>query len=103
MLNEALTPRQQRGLMLAATANIRQRRWQFDVPSATNSGVTYLVVHVAGQFLCNCPDYELTQQPCKHIYAVQYRLKLERADEAPATVEPEAVRVTYPQAWSAYN
>lgn len=89
-------------MILAATAKIKQRKWQFDVPSATNSGVTYLVVHVAGQFLCNCPDYELTGQPCKHCFAVQYLLKFERADDGSVT-ETRAVRITYPQPWAAYN
>src|SRR4051812_41364728 len=102
MLNEALTPRQQRGMVLAATARITQRKWKFDVPSATNSGQTYLVVHVAGQFLCSCPDYELRNEPCKHCYAVQYFLKRETAPDGTVT-ETRTVRVTYPQQWAAYN
>ncbi|MQA29100.1 MAG: transposase [Luteitalea sp.] len=102
MLNEALTPREQRGLLLAATARITQRKWKFDVPSATNSGQTYLVVHVAGQFLCSCPDYELRNEPCKHCYAVQYFLKRETAPDGTVT-ETRSVRVTYPQQWAAYN
>ena len=102
MINEALTPRQQRGMKIAATARIVQRRWKFDVPSATTAGQTYVVVHVAGQFLCNCADYELRNEPCKHCFAVQYFLKRETAADGTVT-ETRGVRVTYPQPWAAYN
>src|SRR5437870_5374400 len=102
MMNEALTPRQQRGLMLAATAKIRQRRWQFDVPSQSNAGVSYVVAHIAGRFHCNCPDFELTGETCKHGYAVQYFMRRETAPDGTVT-ETRSVRVTYPQQWAAYN
>jgi transposase len=102
MLNEALTPRQQRGMMLAATAKIRRRQWRFDVPSQTNSGQTYVVAHIAGQFRCTCPDYELTGKTCKHGYAVEFFLKRETAPDGTVT-ETRSVRVTYPQPWAAYN
>lgn len=102
MLNEALTPRQQRGLILAATAKIQGRSWRFEVPSATNAGQTYMVVRAAGQYLCTCPDYELTGKTCKHGYAVEYFLKRETAPDGTVT-ETRSVRVTYAQNWPAYN
>jgi len=70
MLNEALTPRQQRGLMLAATAHIKRRSGMFEVPSQTNSGASYIVAMVAGVLRCTCADFELTGKACKHAYAV---------------------------------
>lgn len=102
MLNEALTPRQQRGLMLAATAKITGRGWKFEVPSQSNANQSYTVAHIAGTYHCTCPDFELTGQPCKHAYAVQYTLKLERRDDGTVT-ETRSVRITYPQPWAAYN
>jgi transposase len=102
MLNEALTPRQQRGLMLAATANIRRKSGMFEVPSQTNSGASYVVAMIAGQFHCTCPDFELTGQPCKHAYAVEFFLKRETAPDGTVT-ETRTVRISYPQQWAAYN
>src|SRR3990167_2558186 len=102
MLNEALTPRQQRGMTLAATARIRRRSGMFEVPSQTNSGASYIVAFVAGQYHCTCPDFELTGQPCKHSFAVQYSLKFEQAVDGTVT-ETQSVRVTYPQQWTSYN
>ena len=102
MLNEALTPRQQRGLMLAATAHIRRKSGMFEVPSQTNSGATYIVANVEGAFRCTCPDFELTGKACKHAYAVEFFLKRETAPDGTVT-ETRSIRVTYPQPWAAYN
>ena len=101
MLNE-LTPRQQRGLTLATTVNIRRKSGMFEVPSQTNSGASYIVAKVTDEFHCTCPDYELTGRTCKHGFAVQYLLKLERTDDGTVT-ETRAVKVTYGQNWPAYN
>lgn len=102
MLNEALSARQQRGMVLAASAKIKRRSGMFEVPSATNSGASYIVAMVAGAFHCTCPDFELRNEPCKHAYAVQYSLKFEQAADGTVT-ETRSVRVTYPQQWAAYN
>lgn len=102
MFDEALTPRQQRGMHIAATANIVQRKWRFDVPSESNANQRYEVVHVAGQFLCTCPDFELNNDRCKHTYAVEYFLKRQKAFAKDANAS-RPHRPTYPQAWAAYN
>lgn len=102
MLNEALTPRQQRGMTLAATARIRRRSGMYEVPSQTNSGASYIVARIAEVYHCTCPDYELTGLTCKHGYAVQYALKFERAEDGTVT-ETRTLRVTYAQNWPAYN
>jgi transposase len=88
--------------MLAATAHIRPKSGMYEVPSQTNSGTSYIVAMVAGQFRCTCPDFELTGLSCKHAYAVEYFLKRETAPDGTVT-ETRAVRVTYPQQWAAYN
>lgn len=102
MLNEALTPRQQRGMTLAATARIRRRSGMYEVPSQTNSNAAYIVARIADVYHCTCPDYELTGQTCKHGFAVQYALKFERAEDGSVT-ETRTLKVTYAQQWSAYN
>jgi transposase len=101
MMNEAMTPRQQRGLQIAAMAKITRKDRIFTVPSQTSVG-TYKVVYVAGTFVCTCPDFELTGQMCKHCYAVEFVIKRETAPDGTVT-ETRAVRMTYPQQWAAYN
>lgn len=88
--------------MLAATANIRRKSGMYVVPSQSNAGAEYIVAHIAGHFHCTCPDFELTGQPCKHAYAVEYFIKRETAPDGTVT-ETRGVRVTYAQNWPAYN
>jgi hypothetical protein len=38
------------------------------VPSCTESGRIYRV-SLAGEGLCNCPDWQYRKQPCKHVFA----------------------------------
>ena len=92
--------RRQRGLVIAALVNIKKNKLGYAVPSQSGSG-TY-VVNVDDDPFCTCPDFEKRQQPCKHIYSVQFLIQREeRADGT--TVETQAVRATYRQDWSAYN
>ena len=51
---------------------------------------------------CTCPDFEVHQQPCKHIYAVEYAAQREERPDG-TTIETQAMRVTYKQEWPAYN
>jgi hypothetical protein len=49
---------------------------------------------------CTCPDYELRQSACKHVYAVEYTIRREtKAKDGTVTTET----ITYRQEWSAYN
>ena len=104
MLNEATDGRKQRGLALAATARIiRKGMATFSVPSQTVIATRYTVVQEnSEQFICNCPDYELRGQTCKHGYAVEFYLRRETTPDG-TVVETRAARVTYPQHWPAYN
>jgi transposase len=101
MMNEAMTPRQQRGLQIAATAKITRKDRIFTVPSQSQHG-TYKVVYVAGAFLCTCPDFELTGTMCKHCYAVEFVIKRETRPDG-TVEETRSMRVSYPQNWPAYN
>ena len=51
---------------------------------------------------CSCPDFELRQKNCKHIFAVEFVVRRERGVDG-TVVETRAVRVTYAQDWPAYN
>ena len=77
--------RKQRGMEIAATKKITKRdRGTWIVPSQTDNGRYAVTISKEGKF-CTCPDFEERQQPCKHVYAVQYVLFRE------TTVAPDGV------------
>lgn len=97
--------RQQRGLVIAATSKITKRDARtWIVPSQSDKGRYAVTISSEGKF-CTCPDFELRQKPCKHVYAVQYVLFRETTISSDSTTvrETAAVRVTYAQNWPVYN
>ena len=60
------------------------------------------VVSVDDEPFCSCPDFEKRQQPCKHVYAVEFTIQREERPDG-TTIESHSYRVTYPQDWPAYN
>jgi transposase len=98
--------REQRGLVIAATAKIRRYGERWMVPSQSGNGV-YMVSHIADHPECSCPDWETRRENCKHIYAAIYVMRREENSDGSTTVmEALAIseeRLTYPQAWPAYN
>ena len=92
--------RQQRGMAIAALVPIEKSRLGYKVPSQSGNG-SY-VVTVDDEPFCTCPDFEQRQQPCKHVYAVEFTIQREERPDG-TTVETKAVRVTYRQDWPAYN
>lgn len=55
-----------------------------------------------GGWGCSCPDFALRGRSCKHVLAVEIVIRRETMDTDGAVVT-EQVKVTYTQAWSAYN
>jgi transposase len=53
---------------------------------------------VRKDFSCTCPDHQSRNVICKHALAVKYYLHIEKPNGT-----TEKVRLTYPQAWHAYN
>ena len=110
----AVDVREQRGLMIAERHRLRPRGRLWLVPSETSSS-RYEVDPRAGR--CTCPDFELRQAKCKHIWAVEFTLRREttRTEEtiygdggATRTVTEtvktvKTARITYRQDWPAYN
>jgi hypothetical protein len=102
--------REQRGLEIAARANIVKRDNAWIVPSQSSKG-SYRVTLNASELNSTRPDFELNAKPCKHIYAaaivVQRQTVTERTtpdgDTVKTTVTETAVRVTYRQNWPQYN
>ena len=93
--------RQMRGMAIAAIVNITKNKLGYSVPAQSGSGK--YVVNVDGdEPFCSCPDFELRQARCKHIYSVEFLIQREEHPDG-STVETKAVRVTYSQDWPAYN
>ena len=53
-----MNEREQRGLQLAATAQITRNGNVWEVPSQTQNG-RYTVSREDGEFRCSCPDHDL--------------------------------------------
>ena len=92
--------RQQRGMAIAALVHIEKNRLGYKVPSQSGNG-SY-VVNTDGEPFCTCPDFEKHQQPCKHVYAVEFIIQREERLDG-ITIEARAVRTAYRQDWPAYN
>jgi len=98
--------RQERGLMIAAIAKIKQKDGAWVVPS--QSGKEPYKVRVGEQPHCTCQDHETRGCKCKHIFAVEYVIQREENNDGTTTVTETLTisatkRKTYPQNWPAYN
>src|SRR5438445_3672727 len=95
--------RELKGLELAARARIVWDGGAWLVPSQSGAG-TYRVISWPGAESCTCPDYELRQQPCKHVIAARLVEEREGKKQAPpidTDTAPEKKK--YTQNWPAYN
>jgi transposase len=103
-----MTLREQKGRQIADRARITRNGNLWLVPSQSGKG-KYRVDAEAKR--CTCPDFDFRQQPCKHIFAVQFTIEqIEKTTttvtEKGKTTVTETVKVTrktYKQEWPAYN
>jgi transposase/predicted nucleic acid-binding Zn finger protein len=100
-----MTPREERGLVIAATQKLVQKGKVWIVPSQNGNG-KYTVCPDHDSPYCSCPDFEATGAPCKHVHAVTFAARRERQTDG-TIVETEEVtftkKTTYPQNWPIYN
>jgi hypothetical protein len=111
---ETLTPRQRKGLEIAAKKRItKQADGRYAVPSQSGKG-SYKVQLDPEHPKCNCPDHEVRQVTCKHIFAAMAVVERETTRETTITrrgartiiktiEKTTEKRLTYAQAWPAYN
>ena len=92
--------RQQRGMAIAALTQIEKNRLGYKIASQSGNG-SYVVTPGDDPF-CTCPDFEMRQERCKHIYAVEFIIQREERPGG-VTIETKTTRVTYRQDWPAYN
>lgn len=79
-----MTPREERGLVIAATQKLVQKGKVWLVPSQSGKG-KYTVHPDPETPFCSCPDHEETGGRCKHIYAVEIAMKRETATDGTIT------------------
>jgi len=96
-----MNAREERGRDIAAKGRIHQRGSLWLVPSESGKE-PYAVNLDAETPHCTCPDHELRQVKCKHMYAVEFTLKRETTPDGTTTVT-KTVKVVYKQNWPAYN
>lgn len=101
MQQEQIEVRKQRGYEIAKTSRIEKTEKGWKVPSQSGSG-HYIVVSNGFGAECNCPDHELRQCKCKHIWAVEFIVTKE-IDQEGNVVLTKTVRKTYRQDWKNYN
>lgn len=94
--------RRVRGMEIAATLNITKKGDAWIVPSQTYNG-RYIVAKKDGDWVCDCPDYELRRKRCKHGWAVEFRTQRESSRNRPISRQPKTPRRTYKQNWPKYN
>lgn len=97
-----LMTREERGLDIVKRFKIVKTPRGWRVPSTTNYGRSYLVTFNGHEPKCECPDCELKNKKCKHIYAVEFYIK-RQIDEEGKITEIRGVKVTYSQQWKAYD
>src|SRR5258708_40267937 len=98
--------REQRGLVIAATAKLQKSGDRWFVPSQSgHRGTYYTVKPDPTKPFCSCPDFTARQQTCKHLFAVEIVTQREYTDDGETQTYTETVTVkkTYKQEGSANN
>src|SRR5947209_3453629 len=98
--------REERGKAIAALGVVKKSKGEiWTVPAQSRAG--FYRVDLAGDNpKCECPDFELRNKACKHIYAVAYAIvQQQNPDGSTTVIETLTVtkKKTYPQNWKAYN
>ena len=107
-----MDPREQRGLVIAATARGINRKSDhlWTVPSSQGTGHPCYHVNPEKK-TCTCLDHQEAGHFCKHLFAVKFVIQREFEFDAEtgATTETETVlmqtvqKTTYKQNWPVYN
>src|SRR5258708_3416713 len=101
--------REERGKKIAAMGAVKKTAKDLVFQVAAQSRNKYYRVNLEGDDpVCDCPDFELRNKACKHIFAVAFTVVGQQNPDGSTTVT-ETVTVTarkqktYPQDWPAYN
>jgi transposase len=92
---ESIDSRKIKGQILADSTYINHRFGRWFVKSSNPSKPPYEIRE--DNFNCNCPDFVINKQKCKHLYALETRLGRE------VYPEPNFAKSKHTQNWSAYH
>jgi transposase len=94
--------RELKALEIAARCRIVLENGVWSVPSQTSPATRYRVTLSPAS--CTCEDFQLRQQPCKHVIAARLVCERDHGQQAPPIVA-DAVpkRPTYAQVWPLYD
>ena len=97
-----MTPREERGLVIAALCKLKKTPEGWIVPSQSGDGL--YTVDPQRQ-TCTCPDHRERGQKCKHLYAVEFTISEVNPDGTVTDTKSLTFteKVTYKQDWPAYN
>jgi len=99
-----MTPREERGLTIAALCKLSENHGVWVVPSQTSDDKRYMVNVQKGT--CTCLDCTEGGNRCKHQYAVEFTMKREHNADGTVT-ETKTIAFTekkvYAQNWAAYD
>jgi transposase len=94
--------RELKGLEIAARARISFDGKTWLVPSQTTSA-KYRVT-IGSEPSCECEDFQLRRQPCKHIHAARLACQRDHGGKAPEiAVDAVPKKPTYKQNWPLYD
>jgi putative transposase len=82
--------RQERGLAIAQAKGTQVNRIEenfYTVKSQSGIG-EYALFQVDGEWHCECPDHTYRHVKCKHLYALEFSLKLKEKVKANITIQP---------------
>jgi transposase len=99
-----MEPREQRGVVIAATVKLTESYGVWVVPSQTGSDKRYMVD--PRKQTCTCPDHQETGFKCKHLHAVEFTVRREHRPDGTVVQQQEikwTEEKTYTQNWGAYN
>jgi transposase len=100
---ERVTNRELKGMEIAARMRISFKDGVWNVPSQSGNGI-YKVCLEAEVATCNCEDWILRKEDCKHIIAARLVSERDGVGVAPEIdTETLPAKKTYKQNWPAYN
>src|SRR3989344_9251966 len=91
--------REAKGKVIAQTRLIKKLEDGFAVQSQNSKKFYY----VDNKGKCNCPDCQTRGTKCKHFFAVQFFLAVQKTDKKGKVTIEKVKRLTYKQAWDTYN
>jgi transposase len=91
------------GLEMAARCKIFFAEGAWQVPSQSSAGTIYRVT-LGDRLDCDCDDFQLRRQACKHVLAAQIVCARDHGGAPPPiVVDAVPVRPSYRQNWPQYN